>query len=897
MTEKPTSPGSGSEAPLPTNGTQSRTGFSAPPPMPTTGSVPPPVPMTGAASRRATQRNAMERFTSRGRSTAHKNSTVAQDGRVPLPAGTRVGDYTISSKIGIGGFGITYFATHTEEGTPVAIKEHIPEGLAVREPNSTFVIHTSPEREARFKATLEEFQEEVTVLMGLSHPGIIPILSAFTANGTAYYVMPFQEGEPMSFVEQATLDQEQQAQTARHNKRLLLSLLSTLDYLRMHQIVHRDIKTDNILVTREGGTVLLDFGSARQLQPGKVFTNVYTPDFSAPEQSRARTDEEMSQTIGPWTDLYALGVCFYYLVTHLFPPRSDLRMLATQDPYTPLAGRADLEKLYGAAFLRAIDRALELKIRDRWQSAAAWRMAIEEGVVSVAPKVTLRMRMVAGTLALVILLLVGISLWMLDEKARAERATDNSLRFVEHMLNDFNQELADIPGSTRLQRIFGEHLNAYLSGIEMSGAAGARDEKMLRSLTASWRNYGIVCLQQGKLEEADDAYRRAAEYLRQQLASDEGATSYIYELANVLLNRVEIARSRNQTEQVRTYLNEATGLLRGLCAQEPNNPDFIYSWGQALAETARLARYEGKMEQYRDSLAEMLEIYRRLEDQYPDHEKAREGLGYALQNNAEYAMQSDNFAAASAYLDEAKGLFSSLAAQFPYRLSFQKGLALTYYALGNMYSRMSETTLSEGESKTYDEQALEALRKHIELVNHLESQDENKAEYPYMACRALNTMVEILLRTGQPNMAEAYSNTIMRKVSKLRANAVDNMDYAVLEAKGWRGLAIAHSRAPRYAMKAAEEFAKYRQSVEEILQHSRNNSSIRFLYTDALIESAAHALTTGQVVQARRWLQQAETILERLTRNYPESAEYAERLRSVKEKLAGMPTGGPARES
>ena len=220
--------------------------------------------------------------------TAGRTASGADAERVPLAPGTQVGDYTITNKIGIGGFGIVYAATHTENGTPVAIKEHLPEGLAIREPGSNYVIHASPEQEERFRATVDEFMQEVAVLMGISHPGIVPILSAFAANGTAYYVMPFVRGEALSISEQASLSFSQKSQEARRNRRLLLSLLSTLDYLRTHQIVHRDIKPDNILVTPEGEPVLLDFGSARQLQTGKIFTNVFTPDFAAPEQSRNR---------------------------------------------------------------------------------------------------------------------------------------------------------------------------------------------------------------------------------------------------------------------------------------------------------------------------------------------------------------------------------------------------------------------------------------------------------------------------------------------------------------------------------------------------------------------------------------------------------------------------------
>lgn len=818
--------------------------------------------------------------------TAAKSGKPSPDSRTPLPDGTRVGDYTITSKIGVGGFGIVYAAIHTKDGTPVAIKEHMPEGLAAREPNGTYVIHSSPETEARFKATVGEFLEEVTVLMGISHPGIVPILTAFQENGTAYYVMPFQKGKPLAVPEQTTLDFALQSQEARHIKRLLLSMLSIMDYLRMHQIVHRDIKPDNIMVTEEGNPVLLDFGSARQVQPGKVFTNVFTPDFSAPEQSHAETDAEMSASLGPWTDLYSLGVCFYYLITHLFPPRSDLRTLSAEDPYTPLAGRADLELLYGSAFLKAIDRALELKISDRWQSAAAWRIAIGEGMLPTPPKKARRIRAATIASAGMLAVFAGISFWALWERTQAMRAFDNSMRFTERLLYDFNQELTDIPGSTRLQRILGDQLNTYLNTMERP--PGVKDERFLRTLAASWRNFGYVCMQQGKLEDADNAYANAVEFLKQLRQNYPEMFSYPYDLACVLLSRVEVARSRNQVEQARAYLREAQHIVEDLCTQAPYNPDFRCAMGQTLGELALLARAEGEADKYRKSLENMLQIYREVLAQFPDHTKAQEGLGYALQYNAQYAMDQENFKAAADLLDEARQVFSSLSSQHPYHLSFKKGLSLTFASLGHLYCRLSASA-DEKESKQYDEQALEAFRKHNDLVNYLETQDENKAEYPYMLCRALTTMVDILLRNGQPNLAEAYCNTISRKTEQLLKTAPDNVDYALLAAGAWRGVAMAHSGSAHFANEAAEEFAQYRAIVEKLLNQSPNITTLQFVYTDALLESANHALLYGQAVQARAWLNQAEEILLKLVLTDPDHAGYAARLERVKELLAQLP--------
>lgn len=875
----------------------------APPIVPTTPQVPsaphPVLPATSAGTpfptspgaSHATEDNVtdamLHRLSGNSSSLRTGSQPVETDPRLPLPPGTAVGAYTITSKIGSGGFGITYRATHTAKGTHVVIKEHMPEGLATREPHSTYVVHSSPETEERFRATMEEFMEEVTVLMGLSHPGIVPILSAFAANGTAYYVMPFKDGLPMDALEQTTLDATQQAQTARHHKRLLLSLLSTLDYLSMHRIVHRDVKPANILITSDGYPILLDFGSARQIQEGKVFSNVFTPDFCAPEQSRAESDEEMSRSIGPWTDIYAMGVCFYYLLTHLYPPKSDLRVLAGEDPYTPLAGRADLEEVYGATFLEAIDRALALNISERWQSAAEWRDAIEDGVLPTAPRIQRRMRLLAITASVVLAVFCGISLWALRERFLAIHAYENSLRHTESLLTEFYDEIADIPGSTRLQRVLGEHLNTYLNSMERP--QGAENVTLLRSLAASWRNYGLLCTRQGNLDAAESALMRSAELLRVLRDVHPENNSYDYDYASVLLHQVSIARSRNDNAEVRRYLMVALRMLTELCSQVPANPDFQCARGQALGELAMLAHAEGSIETYRKALADMLILYREIHEKYPEHSRIRERLGYALQCSAQSAMDRDKFNEAATLLNESRQIYSKISSLSPNRLSFRKGLAMNYFLQGDLYCRLSAACSDPEQSKHYDELALESFRTDIELTNNLERQDASRAEYPYLECRSLVMMVDILLRSDQPNLAEAHCNTIMRKVAPLIEKAPDNADYALLEAKALRGLALAHSRSPRYSAKAAEEFAAYRHKLATLIENSPTNTTLRILYSDALTESAEHAINSDQIAQARQWLTRASSMLSELAAADADNPTYKTRLDKVQALIDSLP--------
>ncbi len=844
-----------------------------PPPPPTTFQSPLPPPSGGRAS--------ILRL-SDSLQAGRDVSAAADDSRIPLPDGIQLGDYTISSRLGQGGFGITYRAFHRHSGEQVVVKEHMPVGLAVREPGGSFISASSPQQEEHLQATLQEFIEEVTVLMGLEHPGVVRIRAAFEANGTAYYVMPFVEGRSLAERAQASLNREERAREARSIKQQLIALLSTLEYLGQNNVVHRDIKPENILLTPEGMPILLDFGSARQRRSGKVFSNVYTPDFCAPEQSTAHSDRQMSEAIGPWTDIYALGATFYYLITRMLPPRAEMRAYAGHDPYTRLSARRDLEELYGKPFLKALDRALQLAPTERWSHAGAWREAIEQGILPPTVAGQRRTRIIMSTAFSGLVILGGVSLWALHEREQAMEMYRNSLGFTENVLYDFYDDLSDIPGSTQLQRQLSRHLGEYLTNMEKLPIG--EDEKVKRALVVVLLDIGRVNVELGDLDTATEAHRRATELELQLCREYPENQRYRYDLARTWLSRAEVARRRNHNDAVNRFVAEATTLLRELHAANPENPDYTHSLGTALAYHAHQEGLAGKRSNQKRALDDMLTLYRELTEKYPQHEDARRGLGYALQLQGDFAADQNEFTTASDYLKECRELFNKLVQEHPYKLSVREGLAQTIHQTGTLYYRMGENTPELREK--CDELAMQAFKRHLNLANELEMLDEHNAAYPYQACVALASMIEIELRRGQVNLAESTANTLMRKVDKLLATAPDNADYLRLKAAAWRGLGIAHSRSERAAGRADAEFDESRKLLEPLLAQSPDSAKLRWAYIDTLAEKAAHLSRMGQEKQASPLRQLALEHLRQLVRNSPGSKTYAAKLESLLQECA-----------
>src|SRR5687767_48600 len=122
--------------------------------------------------------------------TFHKNA---------LPVGYELAEYSIEQVLGHGGFGITYLARDNRLGALVAIKEFLPGEIAQRDANNMRVL-PNPERQAvrDFQAGVKNFVKEAQALAHFKHPHIVRVLRFLEANGTAYTVMEYEEGQSLA---------------------------------------------------------------------------------------------------------------------------------------------------------------------------------------------------------------------------------------------------------------------------------------------------------------------------------------------------------------------------------------------------------------------------------------------------------------------------------------------------------------------------------------------------------------------------------------------------------------------------------------------------------------------------------------------------------------------------
>ena len=199
------------------------------------------------------------------------------------------GRYRIAREIGQGGMATVYLAEDLKHDRKVAIKVLRPELSAI--------------------IGAERFLREIKTIATLQHPHILGLIDSGEMDGTAYYVMPFVEGESL----RERLEREKQLPIA-DAIRLASEVASALDYAHRHGVIHRDIKPENILL-HDGSALVADFGialavaSAGSTRMTETGMSLGTPRYMSPEQAMGERE------ITARSDVYTLGCVTYEMLT------------------------------------------------------------------------------------------------------------------------------------------------------------------------------------------------------------------------------------------------------------------------------------------------------------------------------------------------------------------------------------------------------------------------------------------------------------------------------------------------------------------------------------------------------------------------------------------------------
>jgi|HubBroStandDraft_6_1064221.scaffolds.fasta_scaffold49992_2 serine/threonine protein kinase/tetratricopeptide (TPR) repeat protein len=533
------------------------------------------------------------------------------DHREPM-IGRRLGTYEIVEQIGAGGMGEVYRAIRADDQyrKQVAIK------LVRAGQNSDFVIR--------------RFKNERQILASLDHPNIARLLDGGTTEeGVPYLVMELIEGQPITeYCDSRNLPIVERL-------KLFTSVCSAVQYAHQRLIVHRDIKPSNILVTHEGMPKLLDFGIAKIVDTdsgtGPATLTIFralTPGYASPEQVKG-------EPITTVSDVYALGVVLYELLTGQHPysapgstPHQIARAVCEVDPEKPSTvvrrtegspspgggttvrsgttvplgeSSADrLSKRLSGDLDNIVLMALRKEPERRYASVDKFAEDLRRHLANLpvfARKDTAGYRIskfvarhkagVAATAAAIIILIVGIVATLREaqiareqasiarsQRARAEARFNDVRKLANSLMFEVHDSIKDLPGSTPARKLLVSRALEYLDSLSQEAKG---DRSLQRELAAAYEKIGDVqgMPRQANLGDtvgAEESYRKALAIRESLAAADSKDQEVRRQLTPNYSKLSDLLWNKGDFKGAMEYSRKEITVAEALYQEDPTNP-------------------------------------------------------------------------------------------------------------------------------------------------------------------------------------------------------------------------------------------------------------------------------------------------------------------------------------
>lgn len=262
-----------------------------------------------------------------------------------------LGKYQILDRLGSGGFGAVYLALDTWVNRKVAIK----------------VPHQQQEE-------IVDLLKEPRIMAGLKHPNIVELITVERKNGIFFMVLEYVDGEGLD-----RMIRRDRSLPPTRALEISVDICTAVAFAHGHQILHRDLRPANVLLTKDGVAKVSDFGTSRVLElqhHSFAPTRIGSPPYMAPEHFRGRAVFQ--------SDLWSLGITVYEMLTGTVPfydadPLKIAQALTSQQIVPPHLKNPIVPK----AFSEVVMKALSVNLGERYMSARAMLddlMKLREGV-------------------------------------------------------------------------------------------------------------------------------------------------------------------------------------------------------------------------------------------------------------------------------------------------------------------------------------------------------------------------------------------------------------------------------------------------------------------------------------------------------------------------------------
>jgi serine/threonine protein kinase/Tfp pilus assembly protein PilF len=494
--------------------------------------------------------------------------------------------------------GEVYRATDTRLNRPVAVK---------------FLLRVIEGDEARHR-----FRREVSALSALSHPHIVTVHEAGTFDGRDFLVTEYVDGGTLN----TWLRSEKR--TWRQVVELLVGVADALATAHDAGILHRDIKPDNILVTKNGYAKLADFGLAKltdstgndtrtvSASPTRHGMILGTIDYLSPEQARAAPLDTRS-------DIFSFGIALYEALSgrRPFTGATDLHVVEAVLHETP----RPLDDEIPFELRGVVEKALEKDPADRYQSMRDFvvdlrRLARYTDAASTLRKPASRpnrLGLLAGAAAVVVIAIVGLWWWMPD-RANGGVAAPAIQSIAVLPLDNLSADAGDEYFSDGMT----EQLISSLAQVRalkvISRTSVMRYKNTSKSLTEIARELGVDAIVEGSVRRVGGRVRVTAQLIHAASDAHLWAKDFDHDFSDVLKLQAEVADAIVREIKVEVTPAEA----KRLSASRPVNPKaydlfmlgrYHYwqnnpvSWKQAVAELEETVRLQPEYAPAQASLA------------------------------------------------------------------------------------------------------------------------------------------------------------------------------------------------------------------------------------------------------------------------------------------------------
>lgn len=528
--------------------------------------------------------------------------------------GQNIGAYRLVREIGHGGMGTVYLA-HREQQfqQEVAIK-------LIRRGMDT-------------DALLKRFRRERQILASLNHRNIASIFDGgSTADGLPYFVMEYIDGEPIvNYCEIHKL-------TIEERLRLFCDVCAAVHHAHQKLVIHRDIKSGNILVTKDRVAKLLDFGVARLLevdpetdQPTQTQTaaRLMTPDYASPEQVRG-------DALTTATDIYSLGVLLYEMLcgqrpyrlsastptelekaiclndpplpSHVASPEIRRQLRGDLDNVVLMAMRKEPSRRYGSAeqFADDIHRYLSNRPVSARKDTLRYRVSkvIRRNKGAAVAAAVFIATLVAGLIATTVTARIAQR-----ERAIAERRFNDLRRFARSTLFELHDAIEPLSGSTAARGVLVKQALEYLNSVNREAGS---DPELQRELAISYRRVGDVQGSRtmpnlGNTPGALDSYRKSLALCEQLVKRNPSSILDRREAAIAYVRVSSILQTEGDTKGALEQVQKALAMRQEIAAADPENlqyqADLAAGYQDAGMVLSDREDWPAAVDQFRRSLA------------------------------------------------------------------------------------------------------------------------------------------------------------------------------------------------------------------------------------------------------------------------------------------------------